>query len=104
MRIPNIPPQFRKFTGKVVHTALWDSSIDFTDKNVAVIGSGASAVQVIPELRKVAKHLISYQKTPLWIFPRIQFAYPRVAKFLFKHIPFLMKLLRIAIFLQVQYE
>lgn len=102
LRIPNIPPQFEGFTGKIVHTALWDSSVDFANKNVAVVGSGASAIQAIPELRRVAKHLTSYQRTPAWIAPRVQFAYSRIIKFLLKHIPFFMRILRNTIFFQVQ--
>ncbi|KAI8637816.1 putative flavoprotein [Parasitella parasitica] len=100
LRIPNIPPQFKGFTGKVVHTALWDSSIDLSEKNVAVVGSGASAIQAIPELRKVAKHLTSYQRTPAWIAPRDQFAYSGITKFLLQHVPFLMRIFRNAIFFQ----
>ncbi|CAO3638385.1 unnamed protein product [Mucor fragilis] len=100
LRVPNIPPQFKGFTGEIVHTALWDASIDFKDKTVAVVGSGASAIQAIPELRRVAKHLVSYQRTPAWIAPRDQFAYPRVTKFLLRHIPFLMRIFRNTIFFQ----
>lgn len=80
---------------------MWDSSIDFKDKTVAVVGSGASAIQAIPELRRVAKHLISYQRTPAWIAPRDQFAYSRVTKFLLRHVPFLMRIFRNTIFFQV---
>ncbi|GAA5798613.1 hypothetical protein HPULCUR_004018 [Helicostylum pulchrum] len=100
LRVPNVPSQFKNFTGTTVHTANWDKTVDFKDKNVAVVGSGASAIQAIPELRKVAKHLISYQRTPAWIVPRDQFKYPRVSKFLLKHIPFLMRLYRNIIFFQ----
>lgn len=60
-----------------------------------------SAIQVIPELRKVAKHLTSYQRTPAWIAPRDQFKYSKFAKFLLKYVPFLMRLYRNAIFFQV---
>lgn len=41
LRVPNIPSQLKAFTGTTVHTATWDPTIDFKDKNVAVIGSGA---------------------------------------------------------------
>lgn len=83
-----------------MHTALWDNSIDFKDKTVAVVGSGASAIQAIPELRRVAKHLISYQRTIAWIAPREQFKYSKFTKFLLKYVPFLMRAYRNAIFLQ----
>ncbi|KAI9314386.1 hypothetical protein BX666DRAFT_1879459 [Dichotomocladium elegans] len=70
LRIPHIPEEFKGFEGPIVHTTYWDSTIDYTNKCVAVVGSGASAVQVIPELRKIAAHVYSYQRTPSWIIPR----------------------------------
>ncbi|KAI7890615.1 uncharacterized protein EV154DRAFT_247520 [Mucor mucedo] len=100
LSVPNVPPQFKSFTGTTVHTALWDPTIDFTNKKVAVIGNGASAVQAIPELRKVAQHLTLYQRTATWILPKDQFKYSKFAKFLLKYIPFLMRLYRNAIFFQ----
>ncbi|KAI9483616.1 MAG: flavin-containing monooxygenase FMO [Benjaminiella poitrasii] len=103
LRIPSIPSQLKNFKGTTVHTAMWDSSIDFTNKNVAVVGSGASAIQAIPELRKVCKHLISYQRTPAWIAPRDQFKYSRFSKFILKHVPFLMRIFRNAIFFQHEF-
>lgn len=42
LRIPNIPEEFKGFQGTIVHTTEWDASVDYTDKKVAVIGSGAS--------------------------------------------------------------
>lgn len=41
LRVPNVPSQFKNFTGTTVHTANWDKTVDFKDKNVAVVGSGA---------------------------------------------------------------
>ncbi|KAI8888003.1 FAD/NAD(P)-binding domain-containing protein [Backusella circina FSU 941] len=100
LRIPNVPEQLRNFEGKTVHTAEWDASLDVTDKVVAVVGSGASAIQAIPELRKTCKRLINYQRTPAWTVPRDQFKYGRIFKFLLRYMPFLIRLYRNAIFFQ----
>lgn len=58
------------FRGKIMHTARWDSEYDLSGKRVAVIGTGATAVQLVPELAKVAKRLDVYQRTPIWIMPK----------------------------------
>jgi cation diffusion facilitator CzcD-associated flavoprotein CzcO len=58
------------FTGPAFHSARWDHSVDLTGKRVAVIGSAASAIQLIPEVAKVAKHLTVFQRTANWILPR----------------------------------
>ena len=58
------------FAGPLVHTARWDSGLDLTGKRVAVIGTGASAVQVVPELAKVAAELTVFQRTPPWMVPK----------------------------------
>ncbi|KAI9498576.1 flavin-binding monooxygenase-like protein [Zychaea mexicana] len=101
IRVPKVPEQFKAFEGTVVHTAMWDSSIDFTGKKVAVIGSGASAVQAVPELSKVASKLHNYQRTAIWCRPRGQYAYSALTKFLFRWCPLLMKLYRLKFYLIV---
>jgi cation diffusion facilitator CzcD-associated flavoprotein CzcO len=58
------------FTGDLMHTAQWDSSVDFTGKRVAVVGTGASGVQVIPEIAKAAAQLTVFQRTPPWMVPK----------------------------------
>src|SRR5581483_2188639 len=58
------------FVGDTMHTARWDHSQDLTGKRVAVIGTGASAVQVIPEIAPIVKHLTVFQRTPIWCFPK----------------------------------
>jgi cation diffusion facilitator CzcD-associated flavoprotein CzcO len=57
------------FRGKVFHTAAWDHDYDTTGQRVAVIGTGASAVQIIPRLQPTAKSLTVFQRTPTWIMP-----------------------------------
>ena len=58
------------FAGVTMHTARWDHGQDLTDKRVAIIGTGASAVQVIPEVAPIVKHLTVFQRTPIWCFPK----------------------------------
>ena len=67
--IPDIPGK-DSFKGPAFHSARWDKSVDLTGKRVACIGSAASAVQLIPEVAKIAGHLDVFQRTPNWCVPR----------------------------------
>lgn len=58
------------FAGATVHTARWDHDLDLAGKRVAVIGTGASAVQVIPEIAPKVAALNVFQRTPIWCFPK----------------------------------
>ncbi|WP_375182535.1 flavin-containing monooxygenase [Sphingomonas adhaesiva] len=68
------------FAGTMFHAADWPEGIDLTGKRVGVIGSAASAVQLIPEVAKVAGHLTVFQRTPNWIVPRNDVAITPEAK------------------------
>ncbi|PVH69706.1 FAD/NAD(P)-binding domain-containing protein [Cadophora sp. DSE1049] len=59
------------FKGKLLHTADWDTSYDWTGKKVAVIGNGSSAIQVVPKVRKTAKELVNYFRNPTWVVPNL---------------------------------
>ncbi|KAI8076883.1 monooxygenase [Halteromyces radiatus] len=102
LRIPRYPEEFKSFEGKIIHTAFWDNSVDLTDKRVAVIGSGASAVQLIPKIQPIVSQLTSYQRNPTWCLVRGQYKYSRLTKFLFRWVPFLMKFYRYTIFLGLE--
>lgn len=69
---PNVPPfnGLYSFGGPSMHSADWDHTVDFKGKRVAVIGSAASAIQIIPELAKICKHVDIFQRTPNFIAPR----------------------------------
>ncbi len=58
------------FGGITMHTARWDHDQDLTGKRVAIIGTGASAVQIIPEIAPIVEHLTVFQRTPIWCFPK----------------------------------
>ena len=75
------------YTGHKIHSARWDHDYDMTGKRVAVIGTGASAVQIIPELVKTAAKVKVFQRTPGWVLPRPDFRHPGWAKELFRRIP-----------------
>jgi len=66
---PDIPGR-DLFQGTAMHTALWDRDFDPTGKSILVIGSAASAIQVVPELAKTAKKVTLFQRTPNYIAPR----------------------------------
>lgn len=69
LKLPDIAG-LADFGGILMHTAQWDHRIDLAGKKVAVIGTGASGVQVVPELAKIAEHLTVFQRTPPWMVPK----------------------------------
>ncbi len=86
------------FAGQIMHSARWDHSVDLTGKRVAVIGTGASAIQIVPEVAEVAAHLDVYQRTAPWVMKRKDRAYLPVERFAFKHLPLVQKAYRTAIY------
>ena len=86
------------FQGELFHSARWDHDVDLAGKRVAVIGTGASAIQIIPELQKVAAHVDVYQRTAPYVVPRNDRTYTRVERALFKRIPALQKVYRTVLY------
>jgi cyclohexanone monooxygenase len=86
------------FQGKVFHSARWDHDVDLTGKRVAVIGTGASAIQIVPEIAKQVAHLDVYQRTAPWVMPRRDRAYTALERLAFRHVPGLQRLYRTAIY------
>ena len=82
------------FTGTLMHTARWDHSVDLSDARVAVLGTGSTAAQLIPEVAKVAKKVSSVQRSPTWILPKPDRTYTDREKWLFSHVPFAKKVYR----------
>jgi len=74
-----------KFKGVSFHTNDWDHSIDLNDKNVAIMGSGASAAQVIPAIIDRVKTLHVFQRTPHWVLPRWDIVFKPWQRKLLKH-------------------
>jgi cation diffusion facilitator CzcD-associated flavoprotein CzcO len=92
-KTPDIPG-VTSFEGKVIHTADWDDSYDPTGRRIGVIGTGATAVQLIPQLAKKAGDLTVYQRTPIWVVPKIDVHFGERAKRLFARIPLTQRAIR----------
>jgi cation diffusion facilitator CzcD-associated flavoprotein CzcO len=88
-------PGIESFEGKIVHTAEWDDAYDPTNHRVAVIGTGATAVQLVPELAKSAADLTVYQRTPIWVVPKIDVPFSERAKRLFARLPITQRAIRL---------
>ncbi|WP_067701891.1 flavin-containing monooxygenase [Nocardia jejuensis] len=58
------------FGGTLLHTAMWDDDVSLAGKRVAVIGTGATALQLIPAIVGETAHLTVFQRTPIWVFPK----------------------------------
>ncbi|MGA9871302.1 MAG: NAD(P)/FAD-dependent oxidoreductase [Rhodococcus sp. (in: high G+C Gram-positive bacteria)] len=96
LHIPNIPALngAESFTGDAFHSARWNHDVDLTGKKVAVIGTGASAVQFVPQIVDTVGELQLYQRSPAWVLPRRNFAIPKGVRRLFRGLPALRKLVR----------
>ena len=75
------------YAGETMHTARWDPGIDLRGKRVAIIGTGASAVQVIPEIAREVEHLTVFQRTPIWCMPKPDAPMPRWARWFMERVP-----------------
>jgi cation diffusion facilitator CzcD-associated flavoprotein CzcO len=73
-----------QFRGKLMHSARWDHTYDLADKTVAVIGTAASAVQLVPQIAPIVRRLQVFQRTPNWIVPRLDRAYREWEKALYR--------------------
>jgi 4-hydroxyacetophenone monooxygenase len=86
---PDIPG-LEDFAGTVVHTADWDPSLDLTGERVAIVGTGASAMQVGPAIVDDAAALTVFQRTPSWVMPRRSddLTVPVGAQWAMRHVPY----------------
>lgn len=90
--IPNLPGQ-EQFQGASFHTNHWDHQVDYKGKKVAIIGSGASAAQVIPAIAADVAQLHIFQRTPHWVLPRPDYVFKTWQRKLLR-LPFFNRLLR----------
>lgn len=93
---PSIPPLegLSSFEGQYFHSAEWDKNCRLEGKKVAVIGTGASAIQIVPQIAPKVSKLFVFQRTPAWIMPRRDRPYTTLEKNLLKMFPPLQTLLR----------
>ena len=95
--IPDIPGK-ENFQGKVFHSARWDHDYDLSGKRVAVIGTGASAIQFVPRIARQVKELKLFQRTPPWVLPKLDRKFRPFEKFLFRYLPGYRRLTRMSIY------
>ncbi|MEV7039975.1 NAD(P)/FAD-dependent oxidoreductase [Amycolatopsis sp. NPDC051061] len=100
LHIPQVPelPGIGKFQGQTWHSAQWNHEYDLRGKKVAVVGTGASAVQFVPKIAPDVAELTLFQRTPPWIMPKPDHAMPRWAQTLFKRVPGTQRLYRNALY------
>ena len=92
-KIPDIPG-IDTFAGHVVHTAAWDHDYSMAGRRAAIIGTGSTGIQVIPELAKEVADLTVYQRTPILVTPKSDVVFPPVAQRMFARLPFTQRIVR----------
>lgn len=95
--LPGVPG-LETFTGEAFHSARWDERADLTGKRVGVVGTGASAIQLIPEVVKVASEVVVFQRTPAYVIPRRERPYTEGEKRMFRRDPDAIRALRAELF------
>ena len=92
LNVPSIPdlPGRADFRGPVFHSSQWPADLDVTGKRVAVIGTGASAMQIVPAIASRTSHLTVFQRSPQWIAPSTDYfgEVPPAVHFLMAHVPY----------------
>lgn len=100
--VPNYPDikGMEKFSGPAFHSSYWDSSINLEGKTVAVMGTGASSIQIVPAIAPIVKKLYVFQRTPIWISPKpSNWSFSKRCRQLFAQFPFFMWLFSWFLFL-----
>src|SRR3954454_11897672 len=87
-----------RFEGELFHSARWNHDVDLTGKRVALIGTGASAVQIGPAIAPGVAHLDVYQRTAPWVMPRHDRGYSKLERLAYRRVPFLQRVAREAIY------
>ncbi|KAK7192712.1 hypothetical protein PSPO01_01420 [Paraphaeosphaeria sporulosa] len=85
------------FNGKKMHSARWDWSYDLANKKIALVGNGCTAVQILPEIAKVAKHVTVFQRTPNWVVPRLDAPVSKTWRNIYRYVPGVMARKRAAL-------
>jgi cation diffusion facilitator CzcD-associated flavoprotein CzcO len=98
---PSVPslPGLERFVGTTFHSAAWNAEHDLTGERVAVVGTGASAIQFVPHVQERAAHLTLFQRTAPWVMPRRDRAISPAERRLYRAVPAAQKLSRAGIYL-----
>ncbi|WP_338683759.1 NAD(P)/FAD-dependent oxidoreductase [Streptomyces acidiscabies] len=89
-KMPDVPG-LETFPGEVFHSARWNHGYDLRGKRVAVIGTGASAIQIVPAIQPLVSELTLFQRTPAWVMPRVDRAISGAERALHRALPFTTK-------------
>ena len=92
-KMPDIPG-IETFDGTVVHTTKWDDDLDLEGRRAAVIGTGATAVQLIPEIAPKLSELTVFQRTAIWVTPKSDGPVPKRLQSLYARVPFTQRVAR----------
>lgn len=92
-QIPNIPG-LNDFKGRVFHSSEWDHTFDYKGKKVAVVGTGASAVQIVPAIAKDVEQLNIFQRSAPWVIPKADRPMKDWERKMFRILPFTQRMLR----------
>jgi cation diffusion facilitator CzcD-associated flavoprotein CzcO len=95
--VPNVPG-LETFAGTTWHSARWDHDHDLTGERVAVIGTGASAIQFVPQIQPKAGAVTVFQRTPPWVMPRPDRATTAVERWAYRRFPILQRLVRALVY------
>ena len=100
MHEPIVPqvPGLDTFPGTIFHSSRWRHEHDLRGRRVAVIGTGASAIQFVPAIQPEVAQLTVFQRTPQWILPKMDLAIPPWARGLFRRLPATQTLMRAAVY------
>ena len=91
-------PVSTTFAGTTFHSAGWDHDHDLTGERVAVVGTGASAIQFVPQVQRAAAHMTLFQRTAPWVLPRRDREIRAFERWLYRRFPLLQRIARGAIY------
>ncbi len=91
-------PGLESFEGTTFHTARWNHEHDLTGRRVAVIGTGASAIQTVPQIQPIVEHLDLFQRTPPWVMPHRDRPITEVERRLYRRFPALQRVVRAGVY------
>jgi cation diffusion facilitator CzcD-associated flavoprotein CzcO len=100
LHIPNVPelPGIERFAGAAFHSARWDHDVELAGKRVAVVGTGASAIQFVPRIAGATERLTLFQRSAPWVLPKVDGEVPGWAKALFRLVPPVRRAYRAALY------
>jgi cation diffusion facilitator CzcD-associated flavoprotein CzcO len=106
LHVPHYPELkgIESFSGPQFHSSNWNHAVELAGKNVAVVGTGASAIQFVPQIAPRVGKLYLFQRTPPWIVPRMDFAMAEKWKQRFRRFPLIMRAFRQFIFWRQEFR